>query len=276
MPDFRILRAGLVQQGDDQGVGAHRLTGASGAGDEQMGQLCDVAHDAFAADVLAHGEGHLGGTVLELGGAEHSSDVHRGDQLVGHLDAHHGDLARDGGDPHPGGPQGQGDVVGQVGQLVQPDTLIQLQLIPGDRGPPGDVDNIGVDAKGMDGVGQALLVGVEFHQGLSPQLSAPLGEQFQRRVLIGRRLQLHPGLDVLGHLLGRLLALRVPARPGDGRLPHHLRAVNAAPFDGAERYRGFGLGDQQVVCLLRPGACGAEDGRRQQYRTFHACVLNIG
>ena len=31
-----------------------------------------------------------------------------------------------------------------------------------------------------------------------------------------------------------------------------LRAVNAAPFDGAERYRGFGLGDQQVVCLLRP------------------------
>lgn len=33
-----------------------------------------------------------------------------------------------------------------------------------------------------------------------------------------------------------------------------LRAVNAAPFDGAERYRGFGFGDQQVVCLLRPGA----------------------
>ena len=30
------------------------------------------------------------------------------------------------------------------------------------------------------------------------------------------------------------------------------------------------------LCLLRPGACGAEDGRRQQYRTFHACVLNIG
>ena len=218
-----LLRAGLVQQGDDQGVGTHRLTGAGGAGDEQMRQLCNVAHDALAADVLAHGEGHLGGAVLELRGAEHSSDVHRGDQLVGHLDAHHGDLSRDGGDPHPGGPQGQGDVVGQVGQLVQPDTLIQLQLIPGDRGPPGDVDNIGVDAEGVDGVGQALLVGVEFHQGLSPQLSAPLGEQLQRRVLIGRRLQLHPGLDVLGHLLGRLLALRIPARPGDGRLPHHLR-----------------------------------------------------
>src|SRR5699024_12392329 len=65
------------------------------AGDEQVGQLGDVAHHVAVADVPAHGEGHLGGVVPELPGVDHVVDGHRRDQLVGHLDAHHGDLVRE-------------------------------------------------------------------------------------------------------------------------------------------------------------------------------------
>ena len=113
-------------------------------------------------------------------------DVHRRHQLVGHLDAHHGDLVRDGGDAHAGGPQGQGDVVRQIGQLVQPDALVQLQLVPGHRGAPGHVDDVGVDAEGVDGVVQPLPVGVELHQGLPADVSRSLLQQGEGGILIGR------------------------------------------------------------------------------------------
>ena len=260
-----LLGTGLIEQRDDKGVGAHRLTRAGGAGDEQMGQLGDIAHDALAPDVLAHSEGHLAGAVLELLRAEDGADVHRGDQLVGHLDAHHGDLSRDGGDAHSRGPQGQGDVVGQVGELIEAHPLVQLQLIPGDRGPPGDVDDVGVDAEGVDGVGESLLVGVELHQGLPSQLPLPLLEQVQRRVVVWGRLLLHPGLDVLGHLLGGLFRLRPLALGGlgDGGLPNHLRHGGRRRLhrDG-DRRRGGGLsrgigGDGIGLLRLRLRGLGA-------------------
>ena len=239
-----LLGAGLIEQRDDEGVGAHRLTRAGGAGDEQMGQLGDVAHDALAPDVLAHGEGHLAGAVLELLGAEDGADVHWGDQLVGHLDAHHGDLPRDGGDAHPRGPQGQGDVVGQVGELIEAHPLVQLQFIPGDRGPPSDVDDVGVDAEGVDGVGEPLLVGVELHQGLPSQFPLPLLEQVQRGVVVGGRLLGHSRLNVLRHLLGGLLRLLLLTLGtlGDGGLPDDLRHEGRRCLHrGGDRRRGGGL-----------------------------------
>ncbi len=55
-----LVRRGLIEQADDEGVGAHGFTGAGGTGDEHMGQLGDIADDVLAADVLAHGEGRGG------------------------------------------------------------------------------------------------------------------------------------------------------------------------------------------------------------------------
>ena len=236
-----LFGAGLVQQRNNQGVGTHRLTGTGGTGDEQVGQLCDVAHDAVAADVLTHGEGHLGGAVLELVRAEHRADVYGRDQLIGHLDAHHGDLVGNGGDTYAGGAQGQGDVVGQVGQLVQPDALVQLQLIPGHRGAAGHVHDVGVDTEGVDGVAEPLLVGVELHQGFAAQLALPFGQQGQGRIVVRGNYLLHPGLNVLGHLLGRL----------DGLLPAGL---------GGSGFRGRRLGRT----LLEGCGGGRGGGRRPE------------
>ena len=104
-----------------------------------MRQLCNIAYDAVSADVLAHGKGHLGGVIPKCLGVDDLMDMDGRDQLVGHLDAHRRDLVRDGGDAHAGGPQRQGNVVGKVGELVEPDALIQLHLVPGDRGAAGHV-----------------------------------------------------------------------------------------------------------------------------------------
>jgi hypothetical protein len=73
--ELDFLRRGLVEQADYQRVHAHGFAGAGGAGDEQMGQLGDVAHDAVAADVLAQGEGHLDLCVFELGRVDDVPDT---------------------------------------------------------------------------------------------------------------------------------------------------------------------------------------------------------
>ena len=65
-----VLRGGLVEQGDNQRVGTYRLARAGGAGDEQVGQLGNIAHYIAVADVPAHGKGNLGGVVPELTGVD--------------------------------------------------------------------------------------------------------------------------------------------------------------------------------------------------------------
>ncbi|CAN4031599.1 MobL relaxases, partial [Dysosmobacter welbionis] len=114
-----LIRGGLVQQRHNQGVGAHGLAGSGGAGDQHVGQTLDIPHDVPAADIPSQGESHFGLVLCELPGLDHVPDQHRRHLLVGHLDAHHGDLVRNGGDPHAGGPQGQGDIIRQVGDLAE-------------------------------------------------------------------------------------------------------------------------------------------------------------
>ncbi len=70
-----LVWRGLIEQGDDERVGTHRLAGPGGAGDEHMRQAGDVAHDAVARDVLAHGEGDLGRAVEKGAGAEDLPDA---------------------------------------------------------------------------------------------------------------------------------------------------------------------------------------------------------
>ena len=104
-------------------------------------------------------------------------DIDRGNQLIRHLNPDHGYLVWDWGDADPCCAQRQGDIVRQIGQLVQPDSLVQFQLIPGHRGAPCHVDDVGVDSKGVDRISEALPVGVELHQRLATNISCPLSEQ---------------------------------------------------------------------------------------------------
>ena len=61
--EAHLLRGGLVEQGDNQRVGTHRLARAGSAGDEQVGQLGNIAHHIAVADVPAHSKETLEGVV---------------------------------------------------------------------------------------------------------------------------------------------------------------------------------------------------------------------
>ena len=77
-----LLGGGLIEQGDNQGVGTHRFTGAGGTGDEQMGQLADIPHNGLSADILAHGKGDLGLAAGKGVGTDDRVDGYRGYQLM--------------------------------------------------------------------------------------------------------------------------------------------------------------------------------------------------
>ena len=126
-----LLRRRPVEQGDNQGIGTHALAGTRGAGDEHVGQLRNIPHHALAGDVLAHSEGHFGLVLAEGVGVDDLPDRYRHRGLVGHLHPHHRAAAGDGGDTDTGYPQAQGNVAGQIGNLIQLHAPFELQLIPG-------------------------------------------------------------------------------------------------------------------------------------------------
>ena len=72
-----FFRRRPIEQGDDQGVGTHALTGTSGAGNEHMGKLRNISYHTFAGDVLAHSKGHFRLVLAEGVGVNHLSDGHR-------------------------------------------------------------------------------------------------------------------------------------------------------------------------------------------------------
>ena len=87
-----------------------------------------------------------------------SNDIPGSDQflhLVGHLDAH-GVFIGDGRHADTHSAQRQRDIVGQIDHLGELDAPLQLQLVTGDRGAVGGVDDGGLHAKGLEGVHQPL------------------------------------------------------------------------------------------------------------------------
>ena len=82
-----------------------------------MGQSGNVADDAVAADVLADGKGDFGFAVAEFRRVNDLPGIDGIDGLVGHLDADHGDLVRDGRDTNARGTQRKGNVICQIGDL---------------------------------------------------------------------------------------------------------------------------------------------------------------
>ena len=148
-----------------------------------MGQLCDVAHHALATDVLAQGKAELGFGAGKLGRLDNIPQVDGADNLIGHLDTHGGNFIRDGRDTHVDYAQGQSQVAGQVGDPGQLDPLLQLDIIPGDCGAPGDIDDRGVDAKAADGPFQSRPVHGDFIPGVDGG-GCTAAQQGHRRELI--------------------------------------------------------------------------------------------
>ena len=57
--ELNLVRAGFIQQANNQRVHAHRFARARGARDEKMRQLGNITADGITRDVLADGEGEF-------------------------------------------------------------------------------------------------------------------------------------------------------------------------------------------------------------------------
>ena len=75
--------------------------------------------------------------------------------LVGHLDTH-GVFVGNGRNTNAHGTQRQRNIIGQIDHLGKLDAPLEQQLIPGDRGSVGGVDDGGLHAKGLEGIHQPL------------------------------------------------------------------------------------------------------------------------
>ena len=54
--EFDLVRPGMEQNAHDDGIDADRLTGAGGAGNQNMRHLCDVSVDRLSGNVLTDGK----------------------------------------------------------------------------------------------------------------------------------------------------------------------------------------------------------------------------
>ena len=181
-----LVRRRLIQQTDDEGVGAHGFTGAGGTGDQHMGQLFNIADDIPSADVPAQGESRLGRMLHKVTGLDHIPDQHRRHRLVRHLNTHHRDFIRHGGNTNAAGAQRQGDVVLQISDLGELYPLIQGKLIPGDRRPVDHVACLGVHAEAGQGLRKAARIVPQLRPGSHVVLPAIFMQQTHRRVAVFR------------------------------------------------------------------------------------------
>ena len=121
-----------------------------------MRQLADIADDAVAADVLADSEGHAGLALFKFRRIDDLARHDDRDDPVRYLDADNGDLVRDGRDADAGRAEGQRDIVGQIRDLGELHAALQLQLVPRDRRAARNIDDMRLDAEGLERVAQAL------------------------------------------------------------------------------------------------------------------------
>ena len=131
-----FLRCGMVQDTHDNGVGADRLTGTGGSGDDHMGQPCNVADDGVAGNIPPHGKRQL--ALVAVG----DFDADRRLPRNGGFDAD--TLCR----------QRQGNVVCQSGDLGNLDAGGRLYLIPRDGRTAENTGNADSHAKAFQRVHQ--------------------------------------------------------------------------------------------------------------------------
>ena len=135
------------QQRADDGVQAHALARPGAAGDQQVRQRGQVDGQRIAGDVFAQEQGHFHLLGFAVALFDHLAQSYHLAHFVGHFDADRV-LAGDGGhDAHAGDAQGNRQVVGQPGDLGQPQTGFQLDLVLRNDGPGLDLDDFDGEAE---------------------------------------------------------------------------------------------------------------------------------
>ena len=138
-----VLGKRAHEQGRDNGVDHHRLTGTRGTGDQQVGHLGEVGDDRRALGIAADGE--LERTALNIG--QHVTQVDVLALAVRNLDAHQRRTRDRGKDTHRLGGKRQRDIVLEARDLAHTFAFTRLQLKGRHRGAGNPADHAGAAAK---------------------------------------------------------------------------------------------------------------------------------
>ncbi len=222
--------AGHDHRRDDR-VQADAFARARAAGDQEVRQRRQIDRHRIARHVLAEVDRDAHFLDLAVGlfdDLAEADDLPRG---VGNFDAD-GILARDRrDDPHARHPQGDRQVVGETGDLAQPQAGLELDFELGDHRPGLDLDHADVEAELPEGLFQDF--------GLAADLVLLLVEVER---LAGQE-EFDTGQFVIGRVLLRLVELQFFVLLGRLRLadPQERSEAAAGRFSG----RRFRLGSRR-------------------------------
>ncbi len=223
-----VVGRGPHQQRRHDRVDARGLPGAGRTGDQHVGELGEIEHAGCSADVHSEPDGERMPLRFRLRAPEDVAERDESPLAVGDL---HADGALPGDrheEPHVGGGEGIGDVVGQVRHPVDLHPRRQLDLEPGHGGARHDPGEGGVDAVLVE----CLLEGSRGLLETPPVVLLPASEiqEIERRqaVSVGdrgrrdrrRRLRLRVGRSLLRRRLLRGCGIRLRLRLGCGAARH--------------------------------------------------------
>ena len=244
----------------DHGVDEGGLTGAGLASHQHVRGLGQVGDDVAAFDILADADDER---VLVAAGGSGAQDIAEGHVFavgVGDLDTD-GALAGDRReDTHIGGGHGVGDVLRQVGELVDLDAGAEDDLVAGDCRASGEAGDARVNVEVREDLSQRrddlVVDGGSGHVGRAGDQEVFRGKRVADRVV---EVGLEGPLGLVGDRRGRRLVLEL--RFGFGHVRGHL--------DGGGGHGGTHLGEHLSGGvrrrLTRPGrgsrgGCGSGDG----------------
>lgn len=155
--------------------------------------------------------------------------------------------------------------------LIQPDTLSQLDLIPGHRRPPGHIADSGINMEALQRLRQAMGIVPHFRGAVA--LAAFVGlQQLHRRESIFRLFRHGAFFNLPRHLPGGFLGLL----PGDYRAPPGSSGSGAASSATGENSTGSAIFSVCIVsgfCFGLRGWGAPSTGRSisASWRFFRAC-----
>ena len=149
-----LIGSGAHDHGSEHGVDETRLSGACGTGYQQVRHLGQIGRHEVAFHILADTGQHRVRIVHGLVGAQHVAKHHGFAVGVRNFDAD-GRLAFDHGqDAHIGAGHRIGDVLLQVGDLLDFDARPELHLVHGHGRTSQEADDLGIHAELLEGAGQ--------------------------------------------------------------------------------------------------------------------------
>ena len=149
-----LVRRGAHDHGGEHGVDEARLAGAGGASHQQVGHLGQVGGHEMAFHILADAGEHRIRIVPGLVGAQHVAQHHGFAIGVRNFDADGGFAFDHRQDAHVGAGHRVGDVLLQVGDLLDLDARAKLHLIHGDGWSAQEADDLRIDVELLEGTGQ--------------------------------------------------------------------------------------------------------------------------